>query len=118
MDIYFKKCGKTLIAELEGDIDHHCAEEIRRLTERELYMSGANNLILNMKKVNFMDSSGIGFIIGRYKTITALSGIVCIADPSEEADRILSISGIYRIIKSYPTTDDALIEIQEVHKNE
>ena len=116
MDIHFKKHGKTVIAEIEGDIDHRFAEEIRRLTERELYISGADNLVLDMRAVKFMDSSGIGFIIGRYKTVSALGGKLSIASPSKEADRILSISGIYRIINSYKTVEDAVLGInQEVH---
>ena len=97
MDIHFRKQGKTVIAEIEGDIDHRFAEEIRRLTERELYISGADNLVLDMSSVKFMDK-------------------LSIASPSKEADRILSISGIYRIIKSYKSVDDAILGInQEVH---
>ncbi len=119
MDIHFRKRGKTVIAEIEGDIDHSSSEDIRRLTERELYISGADSLILDMSGVKFMDSSGIGVIIGRYKTVSALGGRLSIADPSKEADRILSISGIYRIIHSYKTVEDAVLGInQEVHKNE
>lgn len=118
MDIYFRKRGKIIIAEPEGDIDHHCAEEMRRKIEREIYISGADSLILDMHNIKFMDSSGIGFILGRYKTVSALGGALAIAQPSKEADRILSISGIYKLIKSYPTVEDALINIQEVHKNE
>lgn len=117
MDIYFKKRSKTLIAELSGDIDHHSSEDIRRLTERELYVCGAKNLIIDMSNVKFMDSSGIGVIIGRYKTITALGGTTAIAAPSKEADRLLAMSGIYRIIRSYPTVDEAVKSIlQEVKK--
>lgn len=117
MEIYFKKRSKTLVAEISGDIDHHSAEDIRRLTERELYVSGAKNLIIDMSKVKFMDSSGIGVIIGRYKTVMALGGTTAIASPSKEADRILAISGIYRIIRSYPTVDNALSSVlQEVKK--
>ena len=119
MDIHFRKRGKTIVAEINGDIDHHFAEEIRRLTERELYISAADNLVLDMKGVKFMDSSGIGMIIGRYKTVSALGGTLSIACPSKEADRILSISGIYRIINSYGTVEDAILGInQEVHSNE
>ncbi|MPN46237.1 Anti-sigma F factor antagonist [bioreactor metagenome] len=70
-----------------------------------------------MSKVKFMDSSGIGVIIGRYKTITALGGTTAIAAPSKEADRLLAMSGIYRIIRSYPTVDEAVKSIlQEVKK--
>ena len=116
MDIHFRKQGKSVTDEIEGDIEHRFAEEIRRLTERELYISGADNLVLDMSSVKFMDSSGIGFIIGRYKTVSALGGKLSIASPSKEADRILSISGIYRIIKSYKSVDDAILGInQEVH---
>ena len=82
-------------------------------------ISGADNLVLDMKGVKFMDSSGIGMIIGRYKTVSALGGTLSIACPSKEADRILSISGIYRIINSYGTVEDAILGInQEVHSNE
>ncbi|GFI62274.1 anti-sigma F factor antagonist [Clostridiales bacterium] len=113
----FEKNGKVIIARIDGDIDHSFAEEARRLTERELYSSGADSLIIDMSNVSFMDSSGIGFIIGRYKTVSALGGILCIACPSKAADRILSISGIYRIIHSYVSVDDALLAInEEVHK--
>ncbi|HIW25406.1 MAG TPA: anti-sigma factor antagonist [Firmicutes bacterium] len=119
MDIHFRKRGKTIIAEIGGDIDHRYSEEIRRLTERELYISGADSLVLDMSGVKFMDSSGIGMIIGRYKTVSALGGKLSIAAPSKEADRILAISGIYRIIHSYKTVEDAVLGInQEVHKNE
>ncbi len=116
MDISFRKRGKTVIAQIYGDIDHRFAEEARRLTERELYSSGADSLVLDMSRVKFMDSSGIGFIIGRYKTVSALGGTISIAAASREADRLLAISGIYRIIHSFPSVEDAILGInQEVH---
>ena len=117
MDIHFKKRGKTIIVELDGDIDHHFAQDIRRLTERELYNSGASNLILDMSNVKFMDSSGIGMIIGRYKTVTALGGKLSILTPTKEADRLLKMSGIYKIVKSYSNIEEAINEtMQEVNK--
>ncbi len=117
MDIHFRKRGKNLVAEIDGDIDHRYAEEGRRLVERELYISGADSLILDMGNVKFMDSSGVGFIIGRYKTVTALGGKLAVVAPSREADRILSISGIYRIVRSYESIEDAVLGInKEVHK--
>ena len=76
------------------------------------------SIVFDFSKTRFMDSSGIGFILGRFKTITALGGTLAIAEPSKEADRILSISGIYKLMKSYPSAEDALKNVQEVHKNE
>lgn len=113
MDIHFRKRGKIVIAEIEGDIDHHTADGIRRMAERELYISGADSLVLDMGGVGFMDSSGIGMIIGRYKTVTALGGRLAIVNPSKEANRILSISGIYRLVRSYPTAEDAVLGINQ-----
>ncbi len=116
MDISFRKHGKTLIAVVDGDIDHSFAEEARRITERRLCASGADSLILDLSGVKFMDSSGIGFIIGRYKTVSALGGSLVIVSPTKEADRLLAMSGIYRIIHSYPTVEDAILgQNKEVH---
>ena len=64
-----------------------------------------------------MDSSGIGFIIGRYKTVTALGGRLAVAAVSKAADRLLSMSGIYRLVSSCPTVEEAIgIMNMEVHK--
>ena len=111
MDVSFSKKDKIIIAEIDGDIDHRYADELRRFTERELYASGADSIIFNMSKVHFMDSSGIGVIIGRYKTVSALGGKLVIACPSCEVNRILEISGIYRIIKSCDSVFEAVAEI-------
>lgn len=111
MDIFFRKHPGVLIVSVSGDIDHHTAETIKRMTERELYVTGSKNLIFDMSEVSFMDSSGIGMLIGRYKTVMALGGRTAVAAPSKEADRLMEMSGIYRIIKPYHTVDSALMNI-------
>ena len=108
-----------LTAVLDGEIDHHCARSLREEIDQAILDYEPHQLRLDFEKVTFMDSSGIGMIIGRYKTVSALGGTLSIACPSKEADRILSISGIYRIINSYGTVEDAILGInQEVHSNE
>ena len=116
VEIIFSVTDNTLIAELFGELDHHAAEGAREKIDEALDNYRVDNLVFDFAKISFMDSSGIGFIIGRYKTVSALGGKLSIASPSKEADRILSISGIYRIINSYKTVEDAVLGInQEVH---
>ena len=119
VEIIFSVTDNTLIAELFGELDHHAAEGAREKIDEALDNYRVDNLVFDFAKISFMDSSGIGMIIGRYKTVSALGGKLSIAAPSKEADRILAISGIYRIIHSYKTVEDAVLGInQEVHKNE
>ena len=99
MDIHFRKRGKSVIAEIEGDIDHRFSEEIRRLTERELYISGADSLILDMSGVKFMDSSGIGLVMGRYRNISKTGGELHITGTSPQIYKVMKLAGIERLAK-------------------
>ena len=81
-----------------GEIDHHTAAEIKRVTEKEIQRSGAINISFDFGRVSFMDSSGIGMIIGRYKTVTALGGSLIIYDATEQIKRIVEMSGLSPLI--------------------
>ena len=119
MEVKTKVEDRTLTISLRGDLDHHAARGLMEQTDRLMEQNLPSKTILDLGGLTFMDSSGIGMIIGRYKTVSALGGKLSIAAPSKEADRILAISGIYRIIHSYKTVEDAVLGInQEVHKNE
>ena len=59
--------GTILIASLEGELDHHSAQYVRQKIDSELMKSSNRDMILDFSKVSFMDSSGIGVVIGRYK---------------------------------------------------
>ena len=65
MELIFKKKNKTLIILIQGEIDHHTAKEVRRQTESALLQLGGRNIIFGFEDVSFMDSSGIGMLIGR-----------------------------------------------------
>lgn len=108
MTVKFTKKGIHLIVGIDGEIDHHTSEEIRNKIEKEYSRSGCKNLIFNFKKVNFMDSSGIGMVIGRYKYICERNGAVAVVEVNENIDRIFSISGLYKIIRGYQSLEEAL----------
>ena len=71
------------------------------------------NLIFDFSKLSFMDSSGIGVVIGRYKLITAMGGNVAIVSCSRNIDRLLKMSGITKLIATYDSLKGALKTIQE-----
>jgi len=97
-----------LIVRLEGELDHHHAEEIRKSLDELLEDSSIRHLILDLRNLNFMDSSGIGVFIGRYKTISKRGGQVCITNVNPQLARILDVSGLYRILKVYNTVEQAV----------
>ena len=98
MNLQMECIGRTLIVKLEGEIDQSCAAEMRADIDREIRLRNVKNLVLDFGEVTFMDSSGIGVIIGRYKQIKALGGKTMIVRPQPQVDKILELSGLKKII--------------------
>ncbi|MBE5041058.1 anti-sigma F factor antagonist [Ructibacterium gallinarum] len=90
--------GTTLVVKLEGEIDQSCAAEIRTDIDRAILLKNAKNLILDFAGVSFMDSSGIGVIIGRYKQMKARGGKTMIIRTQPQVDKILELSGLKKIM--------------------
>ena len=84
MDLKFKRKNKTLIILVAGEIDHHSSKELRSKTESALEQMGGRNIIFGFQEVTFMDSAGIGVMIGRYKQVQSLGGRIAIACPNEK----------------------------------
>ena len=99
MEIRIESIGTTLVVKLSGEIDQSCAEEIRSDIDREITLRHAQNLILDFAAVDFMDSSGLGMIIGRYKQMKARGGKTMIIRAKPQVDKILSLSGLKKIIE-------------------
>ncbi len=102
-----------LIAVLNGEIDHHSAELIRSEIENELKNHNLKNIILNFKGVRFMDSSGIGVVIGRYKYAKALGGNLVACELTTEVKRIFDISGLLKIVEVFDNCSDALASFEK-----
>ncbi len=90
---------KVLHIDLSGEMDECSAQDARakcdRLIEENL---SAKKIVINLSDVAFMDSTGIGFLIGRYKKATRLNLPLFIEKPNFAADKILNLSGIYSLI--------------------
>ena len=86
---------------LPGELDHHNAEEIRNRSDYLIDQNHIRYVIFDFTDTTFMDSSGIGVIMGRYKRIYMLGGEVCAVHTSERMKKILTMSGVTRIMQIY-----------------
>ncbi len=95
--------GATLSVHVRGEIDHHTAGEIRRGIDGALFEKRPKKLILDLSAVSFMDSSGLGLIMGRYSVMKELEGEMVVWNPSPEIRAILTLAGMERMVRiDYP----------------
>ncbi len=99
MEMNLECLGSTLVAKLEGELDQSCASDIRERIDKEIAIHGITNLIMDFDGVDFMDSSGIGVLLGRYKLIKARGGKMMIIRVSPQVEKIIEISGIKSLIE-------------------
>lgn len=86
---------------LPGELDHHNAEEIRKGSDKLNEENHIKCVIFDFQETNFMDSSGIGVIMGRYKLVYLLGGEVWAVHANERMKKILTMSGVTKIIQMY-----------------
>lgn len=108
MKIEFQKKSFTLIVKIQGEIDHHCAAMLKEKIEKEFQRSDAKNLIFDFESVTFMDSSGIGMVIGRYKNVLAGGGKTVVARANDRVSKIFQMAGMQKIIPQYESIAQAL----------
>ena len=104
--------GAALTLELSGEIDHHSAAELRDKVDKAYERSGCKHIVFDFTDVAFMDSSGIGMIIGRYKNAEKRGGQVALAGMCREVQRIFDISGLSKIARAYATPAEAVRELE------
>lgn len=95
----FKVKEDVLIVRLSGELDHHEAEKLRDKWKDMMYKSPIKHVILNLEEVSFMDSSGLGVILGRYKEVLQLGGEMVVCSISPSVKRLFEMSGLFKIIR-------------------
>ena len=98
MKITYIKKDKRLIFEIEEDIDECCVQKIRRRIDNEIQRYMPKEVIFDFSNVSFIDSAGIGLIIGRYKLINMIGGELKIANVNTQIQKIFEMSGLLRLI--------------------
>ena len=98
METFFEKEEKLLVLKISEEIDDCKVQEIRRKADYEIKRYMPKRVIFDFNQVPFMDSAGIGFIIGRYKFVNLIGGKLELANLSKSVRKIFEMSGIFRLI--------------------
>lgn len=99
MSVELKNSGDILIAFLSGEIDHHAAAEMRFFIDGELERSMPKLIVFDFSGVEFMDSSGIGLVLGRIRVISGWGGKAAIENPRPLIKKMLSLAGLQKLIR-------------------
>ena len=100
--------GERLVVRLNGELDHFCAQSIRRELDALLEADkGISMLILDFTTLSFMDSSGIGVILGRYRIMRDRGGTLAVIHMNRHIGRIFHMSGMDRIIRQLDKQQEA-----------
>lgn len=113
MDIAIKTKKNVLIVKLSGEMDlstvPYFKEKVITRTEQEQI----DHLLLDLSKVSFIDSSGLGAILGRYRFLNKKGGKVLLVNPKKQVKKIFNMSGMLNIMNVYKNIKEALTELEE-----
>ena len=93
-NVSFSAAGDTLYAYLSGEIDHDAAQDLRLALDDALVSRSPRTLVLDFAGVGFMDSSGVGLILGRQRRARALGGSVRVQHAPRQLRRVLDLARI------------------------
>ena len=104
----FEVVERCLVIRLKQELDHHHAIYLRDKADKMIDRENVKHIIFDFEHSGFMDSSGIGVIMGRYKKVIFTGGKVSVTNINPVVDRIFRLSGLYKIIHKYDSIQSAL----------
>lgn len=87
----------TIVAYLSGELDHHNAREMRKTVDDACLRTSPELLVLDFGEITFMDSSGIGLVMGRYKLMQDIGGNVMLTSLSPYVEKMMKLAGLNQI---------------------
>ncbi len=99
LSVSFETKQHVLLVRLSGELDHHEAENLRNEWQQVLSKQDVKHVILNLESLSFMDSSGLGVILGRYKEVKQEGGEMVVCSISPAVKRLFEMSGLFKIIR-------------------
>lgn len=108
----FRAVDQSLVVKLWGDLDLQTADGVRRALEGALEQSKAKDLYLDLSHVTFIDSSGLGMLLGRYKRVMRAGGVMGLINPLPVVRPILELSGLLKLMPVYETEPSILKETE------
>lgn len=98
MQIKNRIYNSTLYVILSGELDEHSAQSVRLSLDEMFEGDGFNQVIIDLSELDFMDSTGIGVMLGRYKKLKSKNKPIFICNPSSHAEKIFKMTGLYEIM--------------------
>ena len=98
MQVDAKIYADTLCIQIVGELDEHTSEFARKSLDEELSNNEFKQVIIDLSELNFMDSTGIGVLMGRYKKMRERKIPIFIANPSAQADKIFKMTALYDVM--------------------
>lgn len=98
----------ALVIPMPRELDHHSSGEICDNLDMMLAARGIRRVVLDFTETEFMDSAGIGLVLGKYKRVKSFGGQMAVSGANERVLRIMRMSGICQIVNVYATTRQAL----------
>ena len=99
MSLEINVSGEVVTAYLGGELDHHTAKEMREAIDSAIELNMPTLLVLNFNDISFMDSSGIGLIMGRYRNLQKTGAELHIMGAPPQILKMLKLAGIERLAK-------------------
>ena len=96
--VHYERKGDSLVVHIGGEIDHHSAVSVRTGIDARIEEERPAKLLLELSAVDFMDSSGLGLIMGRYALIKRYGGTLAVLDPSQAVLKMMKLAGMERMI--------------------
>ncbi|HUW65188.1 MAG TPA: anti-sigma F factor antagonist [Spirochaetia bacterium] len=104
--------GCSLVARLTGEMDLQVADHLRSALDSAMGEKGTRYLVLDLSGVSFIDSSGLGVILGRYRRLAQSGGRVSLVGLSPPVKNVLELSGLLRIMREYSSAGEALAGLE------
>ena len=111
MEQYFEISGTDLQIFLPEEVDHFNAEQLRKEADRILQSRNIRRIVFDFSRTQFMDSSGIGMILGRYRKLGEKGLKIAISGCSPSVRNILNMAGVFSIIDYYQDREEAVREM-------
>lgn len=106
--VHYELQGQSLIVYVTKELDHHAVIDLRATSDKLIQAGNVKHIIFDFSDVDFMDSSGIGLIMGRHKKVMFLGGKTAVTGVGKNIDRIFRMSGLYQIVEKYVTPQEAV----------
>jgi stage II sporulation protein AA (anti-sigma F factor antagonist) len=108
VEMKLKRAGSTLVIRMDGELDHHAVDKLRAKIDSKLALQEIKNVLFNFAGVCFMDSSGLGMVLGRYKLVSAKGGKTMACSLGPRVERVFDLAGLQSRIPVYSTEREAL----------